>query len=154
MKEDQIPLSGEMSGHMFFGKDYDYYGFDDAVFSALKVLEYLSEQNRPLSQILEEIPHYISTPVINVEAPDETKHETVKKLVEEFKNEGYRVVDVDGARVYTEDGWGLVRASNTTPNLVLRFEAKSKEGIGKLEQIFKEKLAQFKSVGQDWSVKG
>lgn len=154
MKEEQIPLTGEMSGHMFFGKEYDYYGFDDAMFSALKVLEYLSEQNKPLSEILEQIPHYMSTPVINVEAPDETKHETVKKLVEEFKNEGYRVVDVDGARVYANEGWGLVRASNTRPILVMRFEAKNQEIIDKLEGLFKEKLSHFPDVSEHWDTTG
>lgn len=151
MNRQNISLTGEMSGHIFFGKDFNYYGFDDAMFSALKVMEFLSEQNQPLSEIYATIPRYISTPVINVETPDEVKHEIIEEITQQFKKDGYKVIDVDGARVYAHEGWGLARASNTTPNIVLRFEAKSEEQIEKIKEIFQEKLGQFKEVSSEWS---
>lgn len=151
MHRQNISLTGEMSGHIFFGKDYNYYGFDDACFAALKLLEYLSSQEKTLTQLIEELPKYFSTPIINIDAPDEIKHKIINKIVEEFKKDNYKVVDVDGARVYLPDGsWGLVRASNTTPLLVLRFESKTEEGIDKLKKIFKEKLDKYKELGKVW----
>lgn len=150
MHRQNISLTGEMSGHVFFGKEFDYYGFDDAMFAALKVLEYLSGQSKPLSEIVATLPHYLSTPLINIDAPDEIKHRVVAKITQQFKTEGYNVVDVDGARVYLEGGWGLVRASNTTPMLVLRFEAKTTERIEKLKALFKSKLDQFPEISKDW----
>lgn len=154
MNRQDISLTGEMSGHIFFGKNFDYYGFDDAMFSALKVLEFLSQREQPLSEIYASIPRYISTPVINVETPDEIKHDIIKKITEQFKKEGYKVIDVDGVRIYAHEGWGLARASNTTPNIVLRFEAKSEEQIEKIKQIFRKKLEQFKEVSYEWVLGG
>lgn len=154
MNRTDISLTGEMSGHIFFGRDLDFYGFDDAAFAALKVLEYLSAQNQPLSEIVASFPRYIATPLINVETPDEVKHDIIKQITEQFKKEGYKVVDVDGARVYAHEGWGLARASNTTPNIVLRFEAKSEEQIEKIKEIFRKKLEQFKEVSSDWNSSG
>lgn len=143
MHRQGISLTGEMSGHIFLGKDFGYYGFDDAMFAALKILEYLSAQDKKLSEIIAQIPRYISTPLISIEVPDETKHHIVKQLVKEFKKDGLKMVDIDGARVYVDDGWGLVRASNTTPTLVVRFEAKTKEGLEKIKKIFEEKFKPF-----------
>jgi len=154
MNRQQISLTGEMSGHIYFGKGFDYYGFDDAMFAALKILEYLSDQDQPLSEILATIPRYISTPVINVETPDELKHDIIKQITQQFKDEGYEVIDVDGARVYAHEGWGLARASNTTPNIVLRFEAKSEAQIEKIKEIFKEKLDQFEEISKTWDSSG
>lgn len=150
MHQEQISLTGEMSGHIFLGHEMGYYGFDDSIISALKILEYLSQQKRPLSQIIKGIPRYISTSIINIDAADEIKHQIVENITKQFKQEGYRVVDVDGARVYTEDGWGLVRASNTTPLLVLRFESKTEDGIKRLKKVFREKLESFEGVGKEW----
>lgn len=151
MHRQDISLTGEMSGHIFFGKDFNYYGFDDACFAALKLLEYLSSQEKTLTELVAELPKYISTPIINIDAPDELKHKIINKIVEEFKKDNYKVVDVDGARVYLPDGsWGLVRASNTTPLLVLRFESKTEEGLKKIKEIFKEKLDKYKELGKEW----
>lgn len=150
MHRQNISLTGEMSGHVFFGKEFNYYGFDDAMFAALKVLEYLSEQNKPLSEIVATLPHYISTPLINIDAPDKVKFEVIKKITQQFKDEKYNVIDIDGARVYADDGWGLVRASNTTPMLVLRFESKTEKGIEKLKALFKSKLDQFPEISKEW----
>ncbi len=152
LAEEKAALAGEMSGHIFFVEDF--YGFDDAFFAALKVLEYLSTQDKPLSEIIESTPYYVSTPTIQVKTTDEGKYAVVESLVKEFKDEGYNVVDINGARVYLEDGWGLVRASSNTPTLVLRFEAKTKEQLDKIQNLFKEKLSKFESVSKDWDTTG
>ncbi|MCL4367392.1 phosphomannomutase/phosphoglucomutase [Patescibacteria group bacterium] len=150
MHRQNISLTGEMSGHMFFGEKFNFYGFDDSMFAALKVLEYLSSQNKPLSAIIAELPHYDSTPIINIDAPDKTKHQIIQEITQQFKEDKLKVIDVDGARVYTDDGWGLIRASNTTPMLVLRFESKTAAGIEKLKALFKEKLSKYPQVSTQW----
>lgn len=149
---EKAALAGEMSGHIFFVEDF--YGFDDGFFAALKVLEYLSAQEKPLSEIIASTPYYVSTPTIQVQTTDEDKYNVVDALVKEFKDEGYNVVDINGARVYLEGGWGLVRASSNTPTLVLRFEAKTQEQLEKIQKLFKEKISKFKSVSQDWDTTG
>ena len=145
-------MAGEMSGHIFFVDDF--YGFDDGAFAALKFLEYLSTQNQPLSQIISGTPYYVSTPTIQVKTTDEDKYNVVEQLTKEFKDEGFKVVDINGARVYMENGWGLVRASSNTPTLVLRFEAKTQGDLEKIKKIFKEKLDKFPIVSKDWDTSG
>jgi phosphomannomutase/phosphoglucomutase len=152
LAEEKAALAGEMSGHVFFADGY--YGFDDGIFASLKLLEYLSAQGMPLSQVISSTPHYISTPTIQVKTTDEDKYRVVEELTREFKDEGYRVIDINGARVYTKGGWGLVRASSNTPTLVLRFEAKSQEELESIELIFKAKLDRFKEVGKEWDSSG
>jgi len=152
LQEEKAALAGEMSGHIFFVDDF--YGFDDAFFASLKMLEYLSTQDKPLSQLIASTPYYVSTPTIQVETTDEDKYKIVDELVAEFKKEGHRVNDINGARVYIDDGWGLVRASSNQPTLVLRFEAKTEEGLKKIQDIFKEKLNRFEKVSKDWDSTG
>ncbi|HSW48207.1 MAG TPA: phosphomannomutase/phosphoglucomutase [Candidatus Saccharimonadales bacterium] len=152
LTEEKAALAGEMSGHIFFVEDF--YGFDDGFFAALKVLEYLSTQDKPLSEIIASTPYYVSTPTIQVKTTDEEKYKVVDALTKEFKDEGYNVVDINGARVYIDGGWGLVRASSNTPTLVLRFEAKTQEQLEKIQKLFKEKISKFKSVSQDWDSTG
>ena len=152
LAEEKAAMAGEMSGHIFFVDDF--YGFDDGLFASLKMLEYLSTQDRPLSEIIAGTPYYVSTPTIQVKTTDEDKYKVVDALTKEFKDEGYRVVDINGARVYTDDGWGLVRASSNTPTLVLRFESKTEEGLKKLEELFKSKLNKFEVVSKDWDTSG
>ncbi|MBI4097833.1 MAG: phosphomannomutase/phosphoglucomutase, partial [Candidatus Levybacteria bacterium] len=94
------------------------------------------------------------TPTIQVKTTDEDKYKIVEELTEEFKNEGNRVIDINGARVYFDDGWGLVRASSNTPTLVLRFEAKTQEGLDKIKKIFKEKLDKYEKVSKNWDSTG
>ena len=147
-KEDS-PLAGEMSGHIFFGKP-DYYGFDDATFAALKLTEYISRRDAPLSAIIEETPYYVSTPALQVACADEAKYEVVGELTEEFKGEGYDVNDINGARVSFGDGWGLVRASSNLPVLVMRFEAKTEERVEELMALFRQKLSRHPEVGSEW----
>ncbi len=152
LAEEKAAMGGEMSGHIFFVDDF--YGFDDAFFTSLKVLEYLSTQDRPLSEIIESTPYYISTPTIQVKTTDEDKYKVVDELTSEFKKENYKVIDINGARVYINDGWGLVRASSNTPTLVLRFEAKTQESLDKIMNIFKQKLDRFDVVGKEWDTTG
>jgi len=140
-------FAGEMSGHIFYVDDF--YGFDDAVFTSLRFLEYLSSQDKTLSELIATTPYYLSTPAIHVHCPDDKKYGVVDKLTEEFKKE-YEVIDINGARVLFGDGWGLIRASSNLPVLVLRFEAKTQERLDELQKIFKEKLDKFDSVSKEW----
>lgn len=129
MKEEKAVLAGEMSGHLFFADRY--FGYDDALYAACRLLEILSRDHKPLSSYLEELPPAVATPEIRVPCPEEKKFGVVEKVRDFFKKQ-YTVIDIDGARVLFRDGWGLVRASNTSPVLVLRFEAKDP---GRLEEI-------------------
>ena len=143
MKEEGTLLAGEMSGHIFF-KD-SYFGFDDGIYVSLRLAAFLSRQKKTVSALVDELPRFVSTPEIRISCPDEKKFDVIKKLVSDFKAE-YRVIDVDGARVEFGDGWGLVRASNTQPALVMRFEAKTDSRLEEIKQLFREKLSKFPSV--------
>jgi phosphomannomutase / phosphoglucomutase len=143
MKEMHAPLAGEMSGHMFFADQY--YGFDDGVYASGRLMQILSNTTKKFSQIIDEMPSFVSTPEIRVECSDESKFEVIKKLVDDFRNH-YQIIDIDGARVLFGDGWGLVRASNTQPALVLRFEAKTQQKLNEIVAIFKDKLGKFPDV--------
>lgn len=120
MKETRAPLAGEMSGHMFFGGDW--YGFDDALFAAARLLRYQAEIGGPLSRLLADLPATIATPEMRVDCPDEQKFAIVERAARHFATQ-YPVSTLDGVRITFADGWGLLRASNTQPVLVLRFEA-------------------------------
>ena len=142
MKEEKALLAGEMSGHIFFADRY--FGFDDAVYASLRLAEILAASERPLSEMLKDLPKMVSTPEIRVECPDEKKFEIVRRLTEKLKKEGFQVIDIDGARVVFEDGWGLVRASNTQPVLVLRFEAQDEKRLEEIRRLIEEKLEEVK----------
>jgi phosphomannomutase / phosphoglucomutase len=129
MKEVGAPIAGELSGHICFGEDY--YGFDDALYGACALVQLTSRSGRTLSERVAEFPRYVSTPEIRVDVTEETKFDIVGRAVEHFRRQ-YEVIDVDGVRVLFEDGWGLLRASNTQPVLVMRFEARTEE---RLEEI-------------------
>lgn len=136
MKEEKALLAGEMSGHVFFADKW--FGFDDGVYTSLRLTEVLSKIDKPLSALVEEIPHRYATPEIRIDCPDEIKFEVVKRLVEKFKKEGLQVIDIDGARIEFDEGWALVRASNTQPVLVLRFEAQDQSFLENLkERVYK-----------------
>jgi phosphomannomutase/phosphoglucomutase len=126
MKETGAPLAGEMSGHMFFGDDY--YGFDDAVFAAARLLRYVARHDGPLSALLADLPQTVATPELRVDCPDERKFEIVAAAAAHFAAR-YDVLTLDGARVSFPSGWGLMRASNTQPVLVMRFEATSEDEV-------------------------
>lgn len=129
MKETGALLAGEMSGHMFFADRY--FGYDDAIYASCRLLELLSNAGKSIEQLLSDIPPSFSTPEIRVDCPDAKKFALVDRLKNEFKKQ-YKTIDVDGVRVVFDDGWGLVRASNTQPALVLRFEAQSEERLAEI----------------------
>ena len=120
MKAERAELAGEMSGHMFFADRY--YGFDDALYAGCRLIEIVAKSGCPLSAQLADVPKTVSTPEIRVDCPDEAKFEVVARVTAHFRKL-YPIIDVDGVRVLFPQGWGLVRASNTQPVLVLRFEA-------------------------------
>jgi phosphomannomutase/phosphoglucomutase len=126
MKEMDAPLAGEMSGHMFFGGDY--YGFDDALFGAARLLAYVAREGGPLSTLLADLPKPFSTPELRIDCPDELKFKVVERAAEFFAGR-YDVLTLDGVRISFSDGWGLLRASNTQPVLVMRFEASSQDAL-------------------------
>jgi phosphomannomutase/phosphoglucomutase len=126
MKEEHAPLAGEMSGHMFFGGDY--LGFDDALFAAARLLEIVSRGPFGLASLLSDLPATIATPEIRVEVPEERKFDLVERAVAHFSSR-YPVTTIDGVRITFPDGWGLLRASNTQPILVLRFEASDQRSL-------------------------
>ncbi len=141
MREENALLAGEMSGHFFFADDY--YGYDDGIFASLKMVELLSQSDRKLSELVAGMPSYFSTPEIRIRCPEEEKFKVVEKVMKKFQEKGYEVITVDGARVQFEDGWGLVRASNTEPALILRFEGKTEKRMREIEEIIKKKLQEF-----------
>lgn len=133
MKEQHAPLAGEMSGHMFFGGDW--FGFDDALFAAARLLELVSKADGGLARLLADLPVTYATPEIRVECDDATKFDLVAAAAAHFAAR-YPVVTIDGVRVTYPDGWGLLRASNTQPILVLRFEATTPEGRDRYQAEF------------------
>jgi phosphomannomutase/phosphoglucomutase len=132
MKETGSILAGEMSGHIFFADRF--YGFDDACYAAIRVLEIMSKTDRKLSDLLADLPKTFSTPELRVPCIEERKFEVVEKIAAEF-SKTHPVITIDGARISFEDGWGLVRASNTQAILVLRFEALSEEALNEIREI-------------------
>ncbi len=130
MKEVHAALAGEMSGHMFFADRY--LGFDDGIYASCRLLEILAHTGKKIPELLEGIPSMVCTPEIRVECPEEIKFSLVEKTKNALEKKGLSIIDVDGVRIVFEDGWGLLRASNTQPVLVLRYEA---ETPGRLDEI-------------------
>jgi phosphomannomutase / phosphoglucomutase len=147
MKKEMAVLGGEMSGHLFFADRY--FGYDDAIYASCRLLELLSKTEKRLSQLLIDLPETVITPEIRVECSDEIKFEVVERVKEELRRD-YSIIDVDGVRVNFEDGWGLVRASNTQPVLVLRFEASNAKRLEKIKNFVEEKVKRaVKDVGKN-----
>ncbi len=139
MKETGALLAGEMSGHIFFKERW--YGFDDGLYAGARLLEILSKDPRPSSEIFAALPNAISTPEIIVDlGEDGAQHAFMRKLVERADFSDANVSDIDGLRVDYPCGWGLVRASNTTPSLVIRFEADDESGLKQIQQIFRNQI--------------
>jgi phosphomannomutase/phosphoglucomutase len=152
MKEEHALLAGEMSGHLFFADRY--FGYDDAIYAALRLVEILAREGKSIGELLADLPHTFVTPEIRVDCPDAIKFAIVDKVRAEFRAgiggtvRGLRVrdvVDIDGARVLFEHGWGLVRASNTGPVLVVRFEADSVEHRDALRAAVEAAIAEAKA---------
>jgi len=145
MHEIGSPLGGEVSGHLFVGEDY--YGFDDAPLIALKTLEIISKSDKTISQIFDEIPKLVATPEIILSAPDAVKFQIIQEITD-ILSKDYEVFTLDGVRAKFENGWGLVRASNTQPAITLRFEAYTRPQIVEYMNIFKALLDQHPEVDQ------
>jgi phosphomannomutase/phosphoglucomutase len=142
MKEVQAELAGEMSGHIFFADRY--LGYDDATYAGCRLLEILADTGKAISQLLADVPQTFNTPEIRVDCPDRIKFDVVDKVTEYFRAR-QEVIDIDGARVLFGDGWGLVRASNTQPALVLRFEALSQQRLEEIRAIVEGALDAIKA---------
>ncbi len=140
MKETHAILAGEMSGHMFFADRY--FGYDDAIYASMRLLELLARTNQPLSALLADLPQIASTPEIRVDCPDEKKFDIAERAKDYFRSH-YDIIDVDGVRVQFPEGWGLIRASNTQPALVLRFEAKTPAKLKEYRGIIEKKLKEL-----------
>jgi phosphomannomutase/phosphoglucomutase len=145
MKEVGAALAGEMSGHMFFRDRY--FGFDDGLYASFRLLEILANSGKKLPELLEGVPLTHATPEIRIDCPDDIKFDVVEKAKEYFRANHYRIIDVDGARIVFPDGWGLVRASNTQPVLVLRYEA---ETPARLEEIRQLMEGTIENIKQQW----
>ncbi len=143
MKESHAELAGEMSGHMFFADRY--FGFDDALYSACRLIEIVAASGQPLSHQLADLPHTVTTPELRFDCPDERKFDVVGKAMAALRAR-HKTVDVDGVRVIFPHGWGLVRASNTQPVLVMRFEATTPELLAEyraeVEQVVRDAAGQ------------
>ena len=130
LKED-APLAGELSGHFYFGKEY--YGYDDAIYAAIRMVELVSKADGKFSSLIDSVPTYVASPEIRIRCPDEVKFKVVERFKQKLQDQNYNLITVDGVRVEVEDGWGLVRASNTEPALVLRFEASNQNRLREIE---------------------
>lgn len=143
MRETGALLAGEMSGHICFADNY--YGFDDAIFAACRVLQIVAQSNTKVSEMLADLPETAYTPEIRIACPDDQKFKIVRELTEIFR-EKYEVIDIDGVRVNFENGWALIRASNTQPVIVLRLEAATKERLKELVAVIKKQTDKYKPV--------
>jgi phosphomannomutase/phosphoglucomutase len=130
MHETRAPVAGEMSGHMFFSEGF--YGFDDALYGAARLLRIVADSGKSVSDLLADVPRFVSTPEIRIDCPDDKKFGIVAEAREYFSSK-YEVITVDGVRVLFGDGWGLIRASNTQPVIVMRFEARTKEQMDRIQ---------------------
>ena len=143
MKSSHAPIAGEMSGHMFFTEGF--YGHDDALYAAARLLRIVADSGQSITQLLSDVPKFVSTPELRVDCEDDQKFGIMQKAIAHFKAL-HDVIDVDGVRIQYGDGWGLVRASNTQPVLVMRFEARTQE---RLTEIRNEMENWLRSQGVD-----
>ncbi len=147
MRETGALLGGEMSGHLFFADRY--FGFDDAIYAGARMIEILARSGVPLSEALSDLPHAVYTPEIRLDCPDAIKFELAERARDRFREKDCDIIDVDGVRVCFENGWGLVRASNTQPVLVLRFEADNEENLSKYRSFVEDELSALRAELED-----
>ncbi len=141
MQEKKVEFAGEMSGHIFLADRY--LGFDDAIYVSCRFCEIVAQTLNPVSSFLADRPKLFNTPELHTSCPDAKKFEVVAKVCEEFKKEGYEVNDIDGARITFSDGWGLIRASNTTPVIVTRYEAITEERMNEIKGLIEGKIQKY-----------
>ncbi|MFC1737284.1 phosphomannomutase/phosphoglucomutase [Candidatus Hydrogenedentota bacterium] len=140
MKEEKAALAGEMSGHIFY--EDRYFGFDDAIYTTGRLLEIMSHSGKRVTELLDGVPQAFTTPEIRFDCSDDKKFDIIEKLLNDFRRD-QKVIDIDGARIVFPDGWGLARASNTQPKLVLRFEAQTEERMNEIRKIVEDKIAEL-----------
>jgi phosphomannomutase/phosphoglucomutase len=138
MKETGAELAGEMSGHIFFKERW--FGFDDGLYSAARMLEIVSQHDEASSAIFERLPDSINTPELQVNFSEGEHYKFMEKFIAQSSFEDAEMITIDGIRVNYANGWGLVRPSNTTPCLVLRFEANDEDTLKKIQNIFREQM--------------
>ena len=139
--EGDYPLSGELSGHVYFRDKWP--GYDDGIYAGMRLIELLSNIDKPLNTLLDGINKYYSTEELKVKVTDETKFKIIDKMIDYSKSKGYNIVTLDGCKTKFDDGFALVRASNTGPNITMRFEAKTKERLKELEEEFTSELNKY-----------
>jgi phosphomannomutase/phosphoglucomutase len=144
MKETGAPLAGEMSGHLFFADRY--FGFDDAIYASVRMTELLSKTNLKLSQLLTDAPVYYATPEIRAEASSDEEKFKIARKAKDYFSKNFKVIDIDGVRILFGDGWALVRASNTQPVIVLRFEANTPKRLDEIKNLVVSKLKEFGEI--------
>jgi len=142
MKETKALLGGEMSGHMFFADRY--FGYDDGIYAACRLLEIVAREGRSVEELLADLPPAFTTPEIRVDCPDDRKFSVAERAREYFRGE-YEIIDIDGVRIRFPEGWGLIRASNTQPVLVMRFEARSREKLAEYRELVEKVVAGIRS---------
>ncbi|MCM8785020.1 MAG: phosphomannomutase/phosphoglucomutase [Candidatus Omnitrophica bacterium] len=138
---EKAPIAGELSGHLYFADEY--FGYDDAIYSCLRLLRILDKENKKISEFFEGVRKYYSTPEIRIEVPDDRKFEIVEN-VKKFYSDKYKINDIDGVKVYYPYGWALLRASNTQPALVVRIEGETEEILNKIEEEFLMIIEKYK----------
>ncbi len=143
MQETNALLAGEMSGHICFSDEY--YGFDDAIYAACRILKIVASSKEKVSAMLTDVPKTAATPEIRVDCPDENKFEIVRELTESFRKE-YDVIDIDGVRIKFDNGWALIRASNTQPVIVFRFEANNVDNLDVIISVIRKAISKYESV--------
>jgi len=143
MKELHAPFAGEMSGHMFFADEF--FGFDDGLYASGRIMRILAKSEGAFSALVDQLPAFVSTPEIRVDCPDQEKFAVIENMVRSF-SANHETITIDGARVLFGDGWGLIRASNTQPVLVLRFEAKSRERLAEIIAIFRREMDKYPAI--------
>jgi len=145
LRNDRAELAGETSGHIFF--EDRWYGFDDAIYAACRLLEYLSLEEKTLAELVQTLPKYVSAPTTRIFAPDNRKFEMVEELKGYFSEKGYEFLTIDGIRLEWDDGWAVIRASNTQPQLTLRAEASTEARLNEIEKVVEEALEKYKVEG-------
>ena len=149
MAEVGSPLAGEMSGHIFFADKW--YGFDDALYAAVRLLGIVARLPGPLSAVRRALPQVVNTPELRFDCPERRKFEVIHEVADRLRKSGARVVETDGVRVQTDDGWWLLRASNTQAVLVARAEANDSAGLDRLKSALVEQLAEAGIAAPDFS---
>ena len=143
MQETNALLAGEMSGHICFSDEY--YGFDDAIYAACRILKIVASSKEKVSVMLADVPKTAATPEIRVNCPDENKFEIVRELTESFRDK-YDVIDIDGVRIKFDNGWALIRASNTQPAIVFRFEANNVDHLDEIISIIRKAISKYEPI--------